>query len=241
MTVTDVRLAWDIEWAVALRRRRLLLLNVLIPLLLVAPLAAADPPPAHEAAVLAVLFVLFGVFGSAVPLVRDGASGLLLRLVQAGVSERGLLSGRILAQSALDAAQLAPAAALALAASAVPPSRWPAVAGALVVALVLANAVGAWAAAAARSLGEAALFSAVLALLMLHVSGVFRTPPPGGPGAALELWGPFRPLHEITLRVLAGRGPSGAFVPAFTSTGVLLVGTWFGAPVLTRLLVRAED
>lgn len=233
-------LGWSVEWAVALRRRRLLVMNGAIPVLLVAPLALADPPPTHEAAVLAVLFVLFGVFGSGIPLVRDGASGLLLRLVQAGVPERGLLPGRLAAQSVLDLLQLSPALIVALVGMDGPVAARAMVVAALALTLPVANALGAWAAAAARSLAEAALFSAVLSLLLLHASGVFRTPAPGGPAALVERWAPFRPLHDALLTAAGAATPVEDPLPALLSCASVLVLTWVFAPLNIRLLTGAR-
>lgn len=236
-------LAWRIEWTVALRRRRLFALDVAIPLFLVAPLVLADAPPVHEAAVVAVLLVLFGVFGSAIPLVRDGASGLVLRWTQAGVPPRGYLAGRVAAQALLDLVQLLPTLVVLLAAVSAPSPGWGVVLANACLALVAANALGAWAAAAARSLAEAALFSAVLALLLLHASGVFRTPSPGTAAALVERLAPFHGLHEALLAASDGGpfdpAPSEPLLTAAT-VGAPVLLTWFAAPFLLRLLARAK-
>lgn len=225
---------WESEWRVALRRRRLLALDVGVPLLLVAALLAGAAPPYHTAAVAAVLFTVFGVFGSAVPLVRDGDHGLLLRWVLAGVPPRRFLAGRLAAQSVLDLLQLLPA--LLLLTWGAGPVEVAAVAGALLVGLLVANAVGAWIAAAARSLAEAALFGAVTALLLLHLAGVFRTPRPGTWQAAAEALTPLRPLHESLLEALGLAGPSGHLGPALTVAAAFLTATWIASPVLLRRL-----
>ena len=70
---------------------------------------------------------------------------------------------------------------------------------ALAATVWVANLVGVLVAAATRSLAEAALFSAVSTLLLLHASGVFRTPLPGSFGAAVKSVAPFRALHEALL------------------------------------------
>lgn len=185
---------WSSEWRLALRRRRLLLFNAGIPLLLVLPFALGAAPAHHAAAVVAVLFTVFGVFGSTIPLVRDGRDGLVERWLLTGVSPPAYLAGRLSAQVALDLVELAPAALLL--AGVRDPSATASVLASLALTLVVANAVGVWVAAAARSLAEAALFAAVTALLLLHGAGVFRTPAPGSWQATAERLVPFRLLHD---------------------------------------------
>ncbi len=189
----------ELELRSALARRRLFFLNVAVPLLLVTPIALGAAPAFHAAAVYTVLFVLSGTFGSAIPLVRDAEAGLLDRVLRSGLSPAVYLLQRAIAGSLLDALQLAPAlavASLAAGASAVGFTKaW----FALAVSLWIANLLGVAVAAAARSLAETALFSAVTALLLLHVSGVFRTPAEGSVWAGAESASPFRALHEATL------------------------------------------
>lgn len=204
-------LVWGLAWRVALRRRRLLALNVAIPLLLVAPVAAGGAPPAHASAVYAVLFVLFGTFGSAIPLIRDAERGLLSRVVGTGIPPGAILLERTGAGAALDLLQLAPSLACilvfeggGLGGLVGGPGAVALTVGALAASLLFANLLGAWVAVLARSVAEGALFAAVAALLLLHGSGVFRTPAPGTPGARVEAWAPFRLLHESLLDAAGG-------------------------------------
>ena len=234
--------AWSVEWSVALRRRRLFALNVVVPLALVAPVALGGAPAGHAAAVYAVLFVLFGVFGSAIPWVRDGGSGLLSRWIVAGLHPRELVGARLAAQALLDLLQTLPALALVILVAGGSARGAAAAVAALSVALLVANALGVWVAAAARSLAEAALFAAVAALLLLHGAGVFRTPRPGSAGAATELVSPFRLLHEV---LLALQGPGGgtlsSWAPALVAGAAFLGLTALAAPFLAGVLGRSED
>jgi len=189
-----VNVGWSSEWRLALRRRRLLLLNAGIPLLLVLPFALGAAPAHHAAAVVAVLFTVFGVFGSTIPLVRDGRDGLVERWLLGGASPPGYVAGRLSAQAALDVLELVPAALLLAGGRDLIATA--AVVGSLALTLLVANALGAWVAALARSLAEGALFAAVAALLLLHGGGVFRTPVPGSWQATVEHLVPFRLLHD---------------------------------------------
>ncbi len=104
MTVAVLRT----EWLTALRRRRLFVFNILIPLTLVTTIALSPAPAVHAAAVFTVLFALFGTFGSSIPLIRDGESGLLRRYVLTGIHPGGLLLQRVFAAATLDLVELAP-------------------------------------------------------------------------------------------------------------------------------------
>ena len=198
---------WRTEWLVALRRRRLMVLNTLIPLAFVAPIALSSAPAVHAAAVFTVLFTLFGTFGSSIPLIRDGESGLLRRYVLTGAHPGSLLLQRVFATAALDLIQLAPSVLVIVAARETSATQLAMVVPAMVLGLVAANATGALTAALAKSVAEGALFSAVAALLLLHWAGTFRSPVPGTWQAALEAWSPFRPLHESLLAAAGAGGP----------------------------------
>jgi hypothetical protein len=229
--------AWTVEWLLARRRRRLFFLNAAVPLLLVAPVALSGAPPFHAAAVYSVLFVIFGVFGSAIPLVRDGGSGLLTRWHLVGMPPRELLTARLGAQTALDVLEASPAVALILLASGRPLAAAPALIVALPFALLVANALGAWAAALARSLAEAALFSSVLSLLLLHVAGTFRTPAPGTVAETLERVSPFRMLHEAFLGATRSPSPDPAsWLGPLAAGAALLLGTVAVGPFLLERL-----
>ena len=225
---------WRLEWRLALRRRRLLLLNTAIPVLLVLPLAAGGAPAYHSSAAYAVLFVLFGTFGSAIPLLRDGESGPLRRMILRGIPERALLAERILAAAALDTLEILPALLLI---SWLGAAGGPAVAALLASvppALLAANLVGCWVAALARSIAEGALLAALASLFLLHGSGVFRTPAQGSWEARLETLLPFTPFHEALFAVAGGAlpGDATALGPPLLLTLALVLATLLPARAL---------
>jgi hypothetical protein len=200
---------WKLEWRLAFRRRRLLYFNLGIPLLLILPIKLAGAPSFHASAAYAVLFVLFGTFGSAIPLLREGEGGPLRRMVLTGFPEWSFLAQRILAGTFLDLFQLFPALLLILLPGSLDPGDLLVATASLALALLAANLIGVWVAAAAGSVAEGALFGAVIALFLLHGSGVFRTPAPGTIGAAFEEVLPAGPMHETLLGAAGGGVPSG--------------------------------
>ncbi|MBI4408810.1 MAG: ABC transporter permease [Gemmatimonadetes bacterium] len=218
------------EWRSAAARRRTFALNVVVPMLLIAPIAVSAAPGAHAAAAYTALFVLFGTFGAAIPMVRDAETGLLGRILLTGVSPRRYLGERALAHAALDTLQLAPALLVILLADGGPRRAAGALALplALAAAMLAANALGILIAAFARSIAEAALFATVAGLLALHSSGVFRTPAAGSLAGRIEGMLPFSHLHELLLAL------TGA--PASTS-GLAQAGTAWGAALAAFALV----
>lgn len=222
-------LGWQLEWRTTFARRRLFVLNIAIPLLLVVPVATAGAPPHHAAAVYAVMFVLFGTFGSAIPLLRDAERGFVRRLALTRAAPGSLLLGRALAGACIDMLQLLPALVVA--------AGGHTVAALLVLpaTLLFANLFGVWVAALARSVAEGALFCAVGSLLLLHASGVFRTPVEGSAGALVERVAPYRALHEHLL----GADAAGTLALA-GGIAVLVAATAAGARPLIRTLARAD-
>jgi ABC-2 type transporter len=235
-----IALVAGLEFGRAMQRRRLFLLNVLIPLAVTVPIAFSGAPAHHAVAVYAVQFILFGTFGAAIPALRDAETGIMSRLRATALAPTPLLLGRSAAGAGLDLIQLMPSVAVILLATHAGPSAWFAVHAVLLASLFIANNVGLWVAAIARSVAEGALFAAVAALLLLHASGVFRTPLPGSIGAAFERVAPFRALHEAILA--AGTTAPPAFpLPLILETAATLVITALTARIALRSLASADS
>ncbi|MEC7739189.1 MAG: hypothetical protein VYA31_00105, partial [Gemmatimonadota bacterium] len=131
--------------------------------------------------------------------------------------------------SAIDALQLLPALTIATLGS-ISLNGWIRAVLVLWSSIWIANLLGHLVAAAARSLAETALFSAVATLFLLHLSGVFRTPLPQSSWAVIEALSPFQALHETLLTVSAGTSTE---FPLGLAVWVLIL------PVVTVLLARS--
>ncbi len=216
------------EFRIALARPRLLALNVMVPMVLVLAISLGGAPVFHAAAVYTVLFTLFGTFGSAIPLVRDAEAGLFSRIIRAGVPPSHFLIERAVGGSVIDTLQLLPALTIATLGS-ISLNEWIRAVFVLWSSVWVATLLGNLVAAVARSLAETALFSAVVALLLLHFSGVFRTPLPQSSWAVVEALSPFQALHETLLAGLMG---------TITELSLGLVLWVLVLPILTVLLAR---
>ncbi|HUP52901.1 MAG TPA: ABC transporter permease [Longimicrobiales bacterium] len=232
-------LVWGLEWRIALARRRLFVLNTVVPLLLVVPVATGAAPAVHAAAIYAVLFVIFSTFGSAIPLVRDAENGMTARMLLGGVSPSGYLLQRAAAGAALDGLQLIPALVVAGFGAGASPRALLVTFGTLLGTAWVGNLIGPLVAVTTRSLAEAALFTAVCTLLLLHMSGVFRTPAPSSHGALVEAASPFRALHEALLG-MGSAGPVGGGGALAAWAVLLAAGTAVFAGPVTRALRRVS-
>lgn len=228
---------FTVEWTTAWRRRRALLLSVVVPLGLVSLLAFGGAPPAHAVIVYAVLFTFFGLFGSAIPWIRDADSGLLARIVSTGLDPRRIVAARTLVGSLVDLLELAPSAAVILLVGASGTEPAAHLLLHLAVALLAANLVGFWIATLARSIAEAALLCAAAGLLLLHAAGIFRPPPPDGPWALLAAASPFHGLHAaLAAAVGASVPPLAGGGAEVTVTAALLAVSLAASPRLLRHL-----
>ncbi|WP_419935496.1 ABC transporter permease [Candidatus Palauibacter sp.] len=224
---------WRLAWRSALRRRRLLAWNIAVPLLLLAPVALSEAAAPHRVAVFGVFLVFFGAFGSAIPAVRDARDGWLDEVLRAGYPAPRWLLERTLAGTAIDTAQLLPVL-LVLLWSAGGLRAGPVVLVATLVALWFANLIGPLVAAAVRSLAEAALASAALSLLLLHLAGFFRTPVAGWSEIAAA-WNPYAPLRAA---LGAGVGAAPADPSAWARSLLLVLVVTLGAAAFPTIWSR---
>lgn len=213
---------WWLTWRSALARRRLLVWNIAVPVLLLAPVALSDAAAPHRVAVYGVFLVFFSTFGGAIPTVRDARDGWLDTVFRTGVSRTAWVVETALAETALDLVELLPTlAVLALAGDGALPGSLDALALALPVALLFANVLGIVLAALVRSLAEAALASAAVSLLLLHLAGFFRPPTAGWARTAASL-DPYAALR-VALERMEGTTAGAGLPPAALAVALGLV------------------
>lgn len=228
-------LVWGLEWRLALSRKGDLAMGVLAPLSVVLVMATGAVPAVVAPASYVVLFAAFGVFGTALPLLRDGERGIMRRVVRAGVSPASYLVQRVAAGTTLALVQLLPAAVVAAAFPNASISEVLVALAALAGSLWIGSLLGVLAAALSRTRTQAAVLSGVGLVLLLHMSGVFRTPTPGGPAAVLEGIGPFRALHEAFDSTVAGGVVGGGIAAAGWALALAMVVGLMGPRLMASL------
>ena len=193
-----------VEWRVGFRNKRLLFFNTVVPLAFVGPIVLGGAPGTHATSILVVLFALFATFGSSIPLVRDYESGLLQRFLMTGIDPGRLLLERTAAFVIIDFLQLFPAMLLIVVSTSASPGDGFLFLVTIFLTLVAGNLLGVLAASISRSIAEGALFSSLLALYMVHLSGVFRIVPDESFVRGFEAWMPFRPMYLAIGTLISG-------------------------------------
>jgi hypothetical protein len=202
-------LVWGLDWRLTLAGRRSLAFWVLVPLALVVVIATAALPAAWGIAAYSTLFIGSGLLRAALPVFVDTRSGLTGRVLRGGVSPASYLLQRAAAAAATTLLCLLPAACVvALSMRAAVPEMLIAVGG-LAVSLWITGLAGAIVGTVSESTTEVMVLGGVLLVVLLHMSGVFRTPGPGTLGALLENSSPFRAMHEALASMASGGAVSG--------------------------------
>jgi len=204
-------LVWSIEWRLALADRRALALRILLPLAVVVVLYTGGVPVGPASGVCVALFIALAMLGTSLPLIQDERSGLAARVMRGGVSSSSYLLQRAAAGALMVLLSLVPSLAVAAIVAHASIVEALIALAAMTATLWIASLLGTLLGAVARSVSEMLLVSAVLLVLLLHVSGVFNTPQPDGLGSALEGVAPFRVLHEAFLEMWTGGSVGGAF------------------------------
>lgn len=230
-------IVWGLEWRLALSRKRDLTLRIVAPLSLVLVVATGAVPAAVGAASYVVLFVAFGVLGTALRLLRDGEEGITSRVVRGGVSPKSYLLQRAAVGAVLAFVQLLPAALVAAAFLNASTSEVLIALVALAGSLWIGSLLGIVVAAVGRSGTEVTVVCGVGLVLLLHMSGVFHAASPAGLGGMLEAASPFRALHEAFVTMVAGGAERGGLAAAAWALALpVLVGSL--APRLTAAMER---
>jgi hypothetical protein len=226
---------WETEWKTALAQKRELVLCVLTPLALALLIGSGAVPVDVAPASYAALFAGCALLRVALRTLRDGERGLVLRVIRGGVSPAAYVTQRAAAGAAISLAQLVPALLLAVLLARASTAHAAMALGAVAATVWTASLLGVVVAAWSRSRVEAVAFCAVGILLLLHMSGAFITPEPGGFGASLEQGSPFRALHESFTAMVSG-GEARGVISAISWAVTLPVALAAWAPRLTDSL-----
>ena len=121
-----------------------------------------------------------------------------------GIDPGRLLLERTAAFVIIDFLQLFPAMLLIVVSTSASPGDGFLFLVTIFLTLVAGNLLGVLAASISRSIAEGALFSSLLALYMVHLSGVFRIVPDESFVRGFEAWMPFRPMYLAIGTLISG-------------------------------------
>lgn len=230
-------LVWGLQWRLVLSRRRDLALCVLTPLALVLVLGTGAVSPLTAAACFATLFASWGALWTLLPLLKDLERGMTARVLRGGVGPGAYVLGRAAAAASVSLVHLLPSVVVAAFFLRASSMETLVALAALAITLWIVSLVAVLAATVGRSRSEALGLTGLTLLLLLHMSGVFRVPPTGGLGAALEEASPFRALHESFVAMVSGGSPHGGVAELAWGIGLaaLLLAL---APIVVEPLAR---
>lgn len=219
---------WRKEVLELTRRRKALAVKLAFPLVLGSPLLLASPPPAVVAGAVTLLAVVIGVFGVGVRIARDRTDGVLPRLAILPLSPGRVFLERWAVAAGLEMAQLVPVLLVLL--LRYRPEPWLAALCllALLVTVLVANALGVLVAATVSSPAEMHLYAALAMFPLLALAGVFMPLVPGD-GWRVAVAGalPFAHLNRLLMEVL---GEAALWPAGFT---VAVSTVWMmGAPLM---------
>jgi hypothetical protein len=187
---------WQREILEQTRKKRSCVVKFILPLVLTVPLLLPNIPVSVRSDAFTLLLVFIGVFGSAIGLIRVRESGMMARMAVLPVSPARMTGEYLLAHSLFDGFQfLIPLILVSIPLISDIPLLFM-LGVTFFIVILAANAIGAMVAVAAGSSGEGHLFAVLSVLLVVGLSGLFRSTD-GGIGTGSFL--PFLYFRDILL------------------------------------------
>jgi len=195
---------WKKDVALFFGKRFALVIKLLYPMALIVP-ATATLPDRYAAAVVGIVAVMAGTFGTGESLTTDLNDGVLARYALTPLSPRKIVFQVLATSAVLDFLQLLPALLVAYLIQA-PPLVW-ALAGAFAVfaTLVAANCIGIFIANFTSSPADVLLYATAILAPLIYVSGFFRNQNPTGLLAVVRDFVPFAYANDA-LKAAFGAG-----------------------------------
>jgi ABC-2 type transport system permease protein len=181
---------WKKDVVLFFGKRFALVVKLIYPMALIVP-AALTLPDRFAAAIIGIVAVMAGTFGTGESLTTDLNDGVLARYALTPLSPRKIVFQVLATSAVLDFLQLLPALLIAYAIQG-PPLVW-AVAAAFAVftTLVAANCIGIFLANFTSSPADVLLYATAILAPLIYVSGFFRNQHPTGLLATIRDFVPF--------------------------------------------------
>jgi ABC-2 type transport system permease protein len=231
---------WKKDVTLFFSRRFALALKFVYPLALIVPVAASDIPARYAAAVIGIVAIMAGTFGSGETLTSDLNDGILVRLSLTPLSSYGLVFEILAVNAFLDFLQLLPALFIVYTLEA-PPLVWALAATfGVLVTLVAANAIGILIANFTSSPADVLLYATAILFPLIYISGLFRNQDPEGLLAVLRTFVPFSYMNDALKAVFGLEATTpllSVFIYPTIICAVMVIGVCLTAP---RLLSPRE-
>ncbi|CAN5744381.1 hypothetical protein BH23ACT11_BH23ACT11_30040 [soil metagenome] len=215
---------WKKDVALFFGRRFALVIKMIYPLAIIGPVAASDIPAQYEAAVIGIVAIMAGTFGSGETLTTDLNDGILGRVALTPLRPQRIVFEVLAVNAILDFFQLLPALLVAYLFNPAPPVLLLAATFGVFATLVTANCIGIFIANFTTSPADVLLYATAILFPLIYLSGFFRNTNPTGILAILRDFVPFAYMNDALQSVFGlatGTTPLEVFVYP-TIIGVVL-------------------
>lgn len=187
---------WKKDVALFFGKRFALVIKMVYPLAIIGPVAASGIPEQYKAAVIGIVAIMAGTFGSGESLTNDLNDGILGRVALTPLRPQRIVFEVLAVNAVLDFFQLLPALLVAYLFNPAPPLLLLAATFGVFATLVAANCIGIFIANFTTSPADVLLYATAILFPLIYVSGFFRNPNPTGLSAFLRDFVPFAYMND---------------------------------------------
>jgi ABC-2 type transport system permease protein len=206
---------WKKDVALFFGKRFALLIKMIYPMAIIGPVAASDIPEQYKAAVIGIVAIMAGTFGSGESLTTDLNDGILVRVALTPLRPQRIVFEVLTVNAVLDFFQLIPALLVAYLFNPAPPLLLLAATFGVFATLVAANCIGIFIANFTTSPADVLLYATAILFPLIYLSGFFRNQNPTGILALLRDFVPFAYMNDALQAVFGlstGTAPLEVFV-----------------------------
>ena len=206
---------WKKDVSLFFGKKFALVIKMIYPLAIIAPVAASGIPEQYKAAVIGIVAIMAGTFGSGESLTTDLNDGILVRVALTPLRPQRIVFEVLTVNAVLDFLQLLPALLVAYLFNPAPPLLLLAATFGVFATLVAANCIGIFIANFTTSPADVLLYATAILFPLIYLSGFFRNQDPEGVLALLRDFVPFAYMNDALQSVFGlstGTTPLEVFV-----------------------------
>ena len=187
---------WKKDVALFFGKRFALIIKMVYPLAIIGPVAASGIPEQYKAAVIGIVAIMAGTFGSGESLTTDLNDGILVRVALTPLRPQRIVFEVLAVNAVLDFLQLLPALLFAYLFNPAPPLILLAATFGVFATLIAANCIGIFIANFTTSPADVLLYATAILFPLIYVSGFFRNQNPEGILALMREFVPFAYMND---------------------------------------------
>lgn len=192
---------WKKDATLFFSRRFALVIKMVYPLAIIGPIAASGIPDAYKAAIIGIVAIMAGTFGSGESLTTDLNDGILVRVALTPIRPQRIVFEVLAVNAVLDFFQLLPALVAAYLFNPAPVVWLLAATFGVFATLVAANCIGIFIANFTTSPADVLLYATVILFPLIYLSGFFRNQNPTGVLETLRGFIPFAYMNDALKNV----------------------------------------